>query len=170
MCLGLDFPPQSTASAYISQVLYAIIVVPSSELKTKCDNCRKEISVKPYNMGRLKHHFCSRSCHSQYITNEVLKKRNKCLNPRCGRPVNSKNAKFCSQSCFFTYLWMTKWANRTKGYSKWRDLQKGKETFIIKCPSVMASNFSMALKELVSDMNKEIAYRGIGTIEIRHGA
>lgn len=140
-------------------------------MKVKCDNCHKQINVRPYKLKHFVHHFCSQRCYILFRVKKTLGERPRCLNPKCGRPVNSRGAKFCSQSCKLTYQWDTIWLHRTKGIdSKWRGQSRRKETFIVKCPPVMSLEFGAELKNLVTDMNYRTAYRGIGTIEIRHGA
>lgn len=72
-------------------------------VKVRCDNCGKEIKLKPSVIKRTKRHFCSRECYNEW---KLRSKKIKRICEICGKEfyvIPSRAAKgggkYCSQKC-----------------------------------------------------------------------
>lgn len=114
----------------------------------KCGNCGKPFHRKKSHI--FIHVFCSRNCMYEYRRKQGILNAKKCEN--CGHPVR-KGKRFCSQSCFFRYMWATTWKHKRKG--KWMPAKKNFATIVLRVPNTYLTDFEFSLRHLIREFNQD---------------
>lgn len=81
-------------------------------IKTKCDNCNKELELIPYLYNRSVHHYCNKQCQHEYEARENFEDR-KCI--ECGNEFHCSKRdkkKFCCKECELNYKYKQSHENR----------------------------------------------------------